>query len=141
MSEALLEIQGVSKHFGGFAALTQVDLEVRQGERLGLIGPNGSGKTTLINCVSGLLRPDQGRIRFEGRDLARQPPYRRARAGISRSFQIPKPFTSMNVLDNLCVPLRFAAARHSSLAKLREEALETLTLFGMEHKASWPPTA
>ena len=93
-----LKVDGLSKSFGGFAALTQVSLDVAQGERFGLIGPNGSGKTTLINCVSGLLRNDAGSIVFAGEEVSRLPAYQRTRRGIARSFQVPRPFHSMSVL-------------------------------------------
>ena len=109
MAGALLEVDGLIKRFGGFTALNRVSLSVKAGERFGLIGPNGSGKTTLINCVSGSLDADGGRIVFEGRDIGRLPPHQRTRLGIVRSFQIPKPFTSMTVLENLHIPLEYAA--------------------------------
>ena len=107
--DALLEIDAGSKRFGGFLALDRVSIRVGAGERLGLIGPNGSGKTTLINCVSGALPTDGGRILFEGRDITRLPAQQRTRLGIVRSFQIPKPFTSMTVMENLGIPLEYAA--------------------------------
>src|SRR5689334_12412319 len=119
MSEALLEVSGVVKRFGGFTALDGVDFAVRAGERVGLIGPNGSGKSTLVNCIAGTLRNDEGSIRFEGRDIHRYPAHRRIRLGLARSFQIPKPFASMNVLDNLCVPLLYAAPAHERIARGR----------------------
>src|SRR5215510_9989176 len=109
MAGALLEVDGLVKRFGGFTALNGVSIHVEAGERFGLIGPNGSGKTTLINCVSGALLPDGGRIVFEGRDVTTLPAHRRARLGIVRSFQIPKPFSSMTVLENLEIPLEYAA--------------------------------
>jgi branched-chain amino acid transport system ATP-binding protein len=105
--ENLLEIASVSKHFGGFTALSGVSLNVPKGERLGLIGPNGSGKTTLINCISGALFNDEGSIGFKGEPIAKLPAYQRTRKGIARSFQIPKPFRSMTVLENLLVPLSY----------------------------------
>src|SRR5207249_8715783 len=108
MAGALLEIHGLVKRFGGFTALNRVTLHVKEGERFGLIGPNGSGKTTLINCVSGSLRPDDGRIVFAGRDITALPAHQRTRLGIARSFQIPKPFTSMTVQENLDIPLEYA---------------------------------
>src|ERR1051326_7768897 len=104
MAETILEIDGLTKRFGGFTALNGVSIEVKAGERFGLIGPNGSGKTTLINCVSGALPVDGGRIVFDGRDITAMPAHRRTRLGIVRSFQIPKPFTSMTVLANLGSP-------------------------------------
>jgi len=87
---ALLKVERLSKHFGGFTALDGVSIEVKQGERFGLIGPNGSGKTTLINCVSGSLRNEAGSILFDGDEISRLPAYRRTRRGIARSFQIPR---------------------------------------------------
>jgi branched-chain amino acid transport system ATP-binding protein len=135
MSSTLLDVQNVTKRFGGFAALTDVSLRVHEGERFGLIGPNGSGKTTLINCIAGVLRTDGGRVRFQGADITTLPAYQRTRLGIARSFQIPKPFTSMTVLDNLCIPLAYAAHAHSSKADVAGEAMEILRLIGLEAKA------
>ena len=103
----MLAVRGLVKRFGGFTALNRVTLEVRAGERFGLIGPNGSGKTTLINCVAGTLRPDDGQILFEGADITALPPHRRTQLGIARTFQIPKPFRSMSVRDNLGIPLEY----------------------------------
>src|SRR5438128_9280277 len=108
MAGALLEVDGLTKRFGGFMALNRVTIHVNPGERFGLIGPNGSGKTTLINCVSGALPVDGGAIRFDGREITALPPHQRTRLGIVRSFQIPKPFTSMTVLENLGIPLEYA---------------------------------
>jgi len=133
--ERLLDVRGVSKRFGGFSALTGVDLHVRENERFGLIGPNGSGKTTLINCISGALANDEGVISFGGRDITRTPAYKRARLGIARSFQIPKPFTSMTVLENLCIPLEYAAHQRSRGADLGGEAMEILEVMSLADKA------
>ena len=136
MAGALLEIDGVVKRFGGFTALNRVSLSVRAGERFGLIGPNGSGKTTLINCVAGSLRADEGRIVFDGIDVTRLPAHRRTRLGIARSFQIPRPFTSMSVLENLVVPLEFVAHRGSlHKADTESEAMELLKGMGLADKA------
>lgn len=132
MSIPLLQINKISKRFGGFTALSGVELHVNTGERFGLIGPNGSGKTTLINCVSGLLRPEEGRIIFEGGDITKRPPHQRARSGIMRTFQIPKPFGSMTVVDNLCIPLEYTAKHKSSLQEVAKEAWEILKLIGIE---------
>ena len=104
----MLDIQNLSKNFGGFTALSGIDLNVQPGERLGLIGPNGSGKTTLINCVSGTIRDYEGEVYFNGENLNSFVAHKRARRGISRSFQIPKPFTSMTVKQNLLIPLEYA---------------------------------
>jgi len=139
MTNTLLEVQDVKKRFGGFQALSSVSLRVRERERFGLIGPNGSGKTTLINCVSGALRNDGGRIVFEGRDITGVPAYQRTRLGIVRSFQIPKPFTSMTVLENLCIPLEYAAHAHSHGADVASEAMDILRLMGLESRAGVTP--
>ncbi len=109
MTAPLLEVEGLVKRFGGFTALNRVSLHVKAGERFGLIGPNGSGKTTLINCISGALAPDGGRILFEGVDITAVAAHRRTRLGIVRTFQIPKPFSSMTVIENLHIPLEYAA--------------------------------
>ncbi len=137
MAEALLEVSGVTKRFGGFTALERVDFMVRPGERVGLIGPNGSGKSTLVNCISGTLRNEEGSIRFEGRDIGGHPTHKRIRLGLARSFQIPKPFASMTVLDNLCVPLLYAARQHEKLAHsaIAEEAMHILRQVGLEKKS------
>lgn len=112
MSEPLLQIQNVSKRFGGFTALQDVTLAIRPGERFGLIGPNGSGKTTLINCISGVLTSDSGSIRFLGQEIRFLPAHKRTRRGIARSFQVPRPFRTMTVLENLLVAMDFAVIGH-----------------------------
>ncbi len=140
MAGPLLEVEGLTKRFGGFRALSKVSLQVREGERFGLIGPNGSGKTTLINCVSGALRNDGGRIVFGGADITALPTYQRTRRGIARSFQIPKPFTSMTVLENLCIPLEYAAHARAHGADVAAEAMEIVRLIGLEAKAHVAPS-
>jgi branched-chain amino acid transport system ATP-binding protein len=129
MEKNLLEIKNVSKQFGGFTALSDVSLEIAEGERFGLIGPNGSGKTTLINCVSGSMRNERGSIIFSGEDVTRLPAYQRTRRGIARSFQVPRPFASMTVLENLLVPLEYVVR-----GKL-EDAHEILRQIGLADKA------
>ena len=135
MADMLLEVQHVTKRFGGFNALTDVSIHVRQGERFGLIGPNGSGKTTLINCISGTLRTDSGRLLFQGADITTLPAHQRTRLGIARSFQIPKPFTSMTVRDNLCIPLAYTKPARARGADVTAEAMDILHLIGLEAKA------
>jgi branched-chain amino acid transport system ATP-binding protein len=108
----LLRISALTKRFGGFTALDNVSVDIRPGERFGLIGPNGSGKTTLINCISGAFRTEPGTVMFQGEDITPLPPYMRRRRGIARSFQIPRPFKSMTVAENLMVALDFAGASH-----------------------------
>jgi len=139
MAGTLLEVDGLTKRFGGFTALHRVSLSVRAGERFGLIGPNGSGKTTLINCVSGALAADGGRILFEGRDITTLAAHRRTRLGIVRSFQIPKPFTSMTVRENLGIPLEYAARARSQAGDADAEAAEILRTIGLEAKAHLRP--
>ena len=136
MGAPLLQVKAVSKHFGGFTALSSVSLDIAPGERFGLIGPNGSGKTTLINCISGSLRNEGGQILFEGKEVSRLPAYRRTRLGIARSFQIPRPFGSMSVLENLVVPLEYVVHRGSlHTADTEGEAMEILKGMGLADKA------
>jgi branched-chain amino acid transport system ATP-binding protein len=132
-ADGLLEVDNVTKRFGGFQALSAVSLRVMRGQRFGLIGPNGSGKTTLINCISGTLRTDQGTIVFAGHDITAVSAHRRARLGIARSFQIPRPFASMTVLENLAIPLEYAARAHG--ADAMDQARAILRLMGLEGKA------
>ena len=132
----LLQIQNLSKQFGGFTALDGVSVAIQKGERFGLIGPNGSGKTTLINCVSGALANDGGQIRFNDEEISRLPAYQRTRRGIARSFQIPRPFGSMSVLENLVVPLEYVVHRGSlHTADTEGEAMEILKGMGLADKA------
>jgi branched-chain amino acid transport system ATP-binding protein len=133
MAESLLKVSGVSKHFGGFTALSDVSLEIAAGERFGLIGPNGSGKTTLINCISGLLRNDAGQIIFNGKQITGLPPYQRTRLGIARSFQVPRPFHTMSVLENLLVPSAYVV--HLKDAEGEVQAMEILRSIGLADKA------
>jgi branched-chain amino acid transport system ATP-binding protein len=139
MAEKLLEVQKVTKRFGGFHALTEVSLHVNKNERFGLIGPNGSGKTTLINCISGALRNEGGKILFAGEELGSVPAYRRARLGIVRSFQIPKPFTSMTLLENLCIPLEYNAYANSYGVEVASEAMDILEQMGLADRAGELP--
>jgi branched-chain amino acid transport system ATP-binding protein len=138
VSAELLRVERLSKRFGGFTALQDVDLHLDPGERLGLIGPNGSGKTTLINCVSGALYNDEGTIRFGGADITRLAPFERARMGIARSFQIPKPFRSMSVLDNLRIPLEYAARSRTEHRRVEDEAMDVLERIGLKGRAREP---
>ena len=136
MSEALLRVDGVSKRFGGFTALESISVDIRPGERFGLIGPNGSGKTTLINCISGVLPSDGGSIRFDGSDITRLPAYKRTRRGIARSFQVPRPFRSMTVLENLLVAIDFAVIGHGlSTRQADDEVFAILEKIGLADKA------
>jgi len=143
MPEPFLRVASLTKSFGGFVALDNISVDIRKGERFGLIGPNGSGKTTLVNCISGALRPSRGTVSLNGEDVTPLPPNQRARRGIARSFQIPRPFRSMTVLENLMVALDFAAGRGvlESAVHRREAAMSILTRIGLAHKAGALATA
>jgi branched-chain amino acid transport system ATP-binding protein len=140
--QPLLRIDAVTKRFGGFVALDNVSVDIRPGERLGLIGPNGSGKTTLINCISGALRAEAGSVIFRGENITRLPPHMRTRRGIARSFQIPRPFKSMTVAENLMVALDFATVAGSFVpeAERRDTVMSVLAQTGLTSKADQPTT-
>jgi branched-chain amino acid transport system ATP-binding protein len=138
---ALLEVKGLSKRFGGFVALDGIDLTIAKGERLGLIGPNGSGKSTLVNCLTGTLQNETGTILFEGRSLNGLIAHERTRMGLARSFQLPKPFHSMNLIDNLRVPLLYtvnARPHHhltdAAIAERCEQLLRDVNLADKAHR-------
>ena len=109
MNNTLLKVDGLGKRFGGFVALSDVQLEVADGERLGLIGPNGSGKSTLVNCLCGTLRNDMGEVTFAGHALNGLPAHQRTRLGITRSFQLPRPFSMLTLAENIRVPILYSA--------------------------------
>ncbi len=134
----LLRVRGLHKAFRGVRALAGVDVDVRRGEILGLLGPNGSGKSTFINVVSGHYLPTAGEIVFEGRDLAGQAAHRIAGAGISRTYQIPRPFGHMTVLDNVALATLFGGAGRDPEAA-RREAMTWLEFTGLEGKANARP--
>jgi branched-chain amino acid transport system ATP-binding protein len=104
---ALLHVDGLGKRFGGFVALEAIELEVQTGERLGLIGPNGSGKSTLVNCICGTLHNETGSVRFDGQALDGLSAHERTRRGLARSFQLPRPFGSLSLADNLRIPILY----------------------------------
>jgi branched-chain amino acid transport system ATP-binding protein len=140
---ALLQIRGVGKRFGGFVALESIDLDVQPGERLGLIGPNGSGKSTLVNCVCGTLHNDTGTVQFAGQPLDGLPAHKRTHIGLARSFQLPRPFMSLSVADNLRVPLLYTVRRRSLLIssprELDDRCIELLRQVGLDAKAQRSP--
>ena len=104
---ALLQVEGLGKRFGGFVALDGIELEVRDGERLGLIGPNGSGKSTLVNCICGTLRNEMGSVRFAGEAMDGLAAHERTHRGLARSFQLPRPFASLSLAENLRIPILY----------------------------------
>jgi branched-chain amino acid transport system ATP-binding protein len=138
----LLRVGALTKRFGGFTALDNVSVDIKAGERFGLIGPNGSGKTTLINCISGAFRTEPNTVVFGGEDITRLSPHLRTRRGIARSFQIPRPFKSMTVAENLMVALDFTSAAHLRISndEHRESAMSILKLMGLSAKADKPVT-
>ena len=127
----MLSLENVSRTFGGFRALQGVSFEVRQGELLGLIGPNGSGKTTLFNCVSGALRPSAGSIRFRGEEVGGLTPDRICHRGIARTFQIPRPFKKLSVLENVALAAHFGHMTREPDAAARARARDVLRLVGL----------
>ena len=142
---ALLEVNGVSKTFGGIAAVSGVTLSVAKGESVGLVGPNGAGKTTLFNCVGGQLRPEHGRVELEGVDLLDLPTYKRARLGIGRTYQRIEVFPDMTVWDHLMVAVRARwctgriwkdlSGRSAPTAEERQRVDDVLELVGIAHQA------
>jgi len=143
MSAPLLQVNQVSKHFGGFVALDNIDLAVAEGERVGLIGPNGSGKSTLVNCICGTLRNDTGSVTFAGEKIDDLIAHQRTRRGLARSFQLPRPFHSMTLADNLRIPLLYTVrAREGMLhahADLGTRCRELLDMVGLAAKAHQMP--
>jgi branched-chain amino acid transport system ATP-binding protein len=139
MTAPLLRVQNVGKRFGGFVALESINLQVAPGERLGLIGPNGSGKSTLVNCMCGTLRHETGEVFFGGHSVNGLLTHERTRLGIARSFQLPRPFTTLSVADNLRVPLLYTglarSGAESSSAELDDRCRDLLGLVSLSHKA------
>jgi branched-chain amino acid transport system ATP-binding protein len=136
----LLRCEAVTKSFGGLQALGGVEFEIGAGEIVGLIGPNGAGKSTLINTITGVHRPELGSIRFDGHELTQLPPERITRLGVARTFQIPQPFHSLSVLENVMVGVAFGA-RNASLKQAADEAAALLAFVGLAEKAHHEPQA
>jgi branched-chain amino acid transport system ATP-binding protein len=134
----LLEIDRLGKRFGGFVALEDISLSVTAGERVGLIGPNGSGKSTLVNCICGTLRNEAGSVRFDGHRLDGAAAHRRTHRGLARTFQLPRPFISLSLLDNMRIPLLYTVAARGgsrSAADIEARCVEVLREVGLEGKA------
>ncbi len=136
----MLTISGLIKRFGGFTALNGVSFEVVEGEILGLIGPNGSGKTTLFNCVSGALTPTAGSIRFRDEEITGLTPDKVCHRGIARTFQIPRPFRKLSILENVAVAAHFGTNERGSEAQALKRAREVLELVGLPSDSGAPPT-
>jgi branched-chain amino acid transport system ATP-binding protein len=140
MSKPLLHVDQVGKRFGGFVALDGINLSVAEGERVGLIGPNGSGKSTLVNCICGTLHNETGSVMFAGESIDGMAAHQRTHRGLARSFQLPRPFTSLSVAENIRVPLIYTVnARpggHLSASELDDRCQELLKLVALDAKAS-----
>jgi len=127
----MLAIGGLTKRFGGFLAVNQVSFEARQGEILGLIGPNGSGKSTTFNLIAGTLRPTAGSVRFEGAEIAGLPAHSICHLGIARTFQIPRPFRKLSLIENVTLAASYGDAGGIPRAEARRRAEESLALVGL----------
>jgi branched-chain amino acid transport system ATP-binding protein len=136
----VLTVSGVTKRFGGFTALNAVSFEVREGEILGLIGPNGSGKTTCFNCISGALTLTAGSIRFQGTEIGGLTPDAICHRGIARTFQIPRPFRKLSIVENVAVASHYGATSRLSVPEARRRAKEMLSLVGLPAEDGASPT-
>jgi len=138
-SPALLEIANLGKRFGGFVALENITLSIPAGQRLGLIGPNGSGKSTLVNCICGTLRNEQGTVHFGGQKINGLTAHQRTHLGLARSFQLPRPFVSLTLADNIRIPLLYTVSRrrgtHHAAHEIGERCEALLRQVGLEDKA------
>src|ERR1700720_1269548 len=124
MAESLLVVENVSKHFGGLLAIDKASFQVRTGRITALIGPNGAGKTTLFSIISGSLPADDGRILYDGADITTEPPHKRARRGIARTFQIVQPFAGLTVRENIAIGSHlWRRSRAAALAAANQVAL------------------
>jgi branched-chain amino acid transport system ATP-binding protein len=127
----MLTVTNLSKRFGGFLAINQVSFAVHPGEILGLIGPNGSGKSTTFNVIAGMLRPSGGSICFEGAEVAGMPAHRICRSGIARTFQIPRPFRKLSLIENVSLAAFYGAGAGINGVEARRRAEEALALVGL----------
>jgi branched-chain amino acid transport system ATP-binding protein len=127
----MLSVDGLTKRFGGFLAVNQVSFEARQGEILGLIGPNGSGKSTTFNLIAGNLRPSAGSVRFAGIEIAGLAAHTICRQGIARTFQIPRPFRKLSLIENVTLAAYYGKAGGISRAQAQAHAEEALALVGL----------
>jgi branched-chain amino acid transport system ATP-binding protein len=134
----ILEGEGVTKHFGGLAAVSSVDFNVDQGEVVGLIGPNGAGKTTLFNLISGALVPKPGAIRFKAESIAGLKPHKICKMGVARTFQSVKVFANMPVLENVALGSLFGTSNSMSSADAAREAMESLEFVGLSAVRATP---
>ncbi|NPA90364.1 MAG: ABC transporter ATP-binding protein [Chloroflexi bacterium] len=129
----ILEVDHVTKRFGGLVAVNNVSFQLYEGEILGLIGPNGAGKTTLFNCINGVYTPEEGRILFKGQDITGLPPYKVVRMGIARTHQVVRPLNELSVLENVVVGACYGR-ENLSLEEGRRTAEEVLEFVGLADK-------
>src|SRR5438132_53029 len=127
----MLAVTGLSKRFGGFLAVNQVTFEVQEGEILGLIGPNGSGKSTTFNLIAGTLRPTEGSIRFKGAEIAGLAAHQICHRGIARTFQIPRPFRKLSLIENVTLAAYYGEVGHIARPEAHRRAEEALSLVGL----------
>src|ERR1700748_531027 len=132
----MLEVSGLSKRFGGFLAVNQVSFELRAGEILGLIGPNGSGKSTTFNLIAGTLRPSSGSLRLAGKDIAGLPAHTICHHGVGRTFQIPRPFRKLSLLENVALAAYYGEAGSISRSEAPAGAAEALGMVALPTDAS-----
>ena len=137
----ILQVSQLTKDFGGVRAANQVSFDLREGESLGIIGPNGSGKTTIANLISGFIRPDEGSVRFKGKEITRIMPHRIAQLGLSRTFQMARPFYHLPAYKNLVIPLYSPRVRRLSGGKYGDRqatAIDLLEEVGFERDSFVP---
>jgi branched-chain amino acid transport system ATP-binding protein len=140
-SEPILQVKNVNKAFGGVQALRDVSFDVHGGEIFGIIGPNGSGKTTLINCITGFIKMDSGKVAFRGKDISRQAPHKIAAMGVTRTFQIMRPYYTLPAYKNLIIPLFSPRARWRGGGKLGDRdtvCIDILEEIGFERDSFVP---
>jgi len=137
----LLEVDNLGKRFGGFVALENISLAVRPGECVGLIGPNGSGKSTLVNCICGTLHNEAGSVHFDGHLLDGSTAHQRTRRGLARTFQLPRPFASLCLLDNVRIPLLYTVAARPGgrIDDVEGRCVDLLREVGLDGKAQHLP--
>ncbi len=134
----MLEGKGITKRFGGLTAVSDFDFSVEKGQIVGLIGQNGSGKTTLFNIITGFYCPERGKIFFRGREITGFKPYKIAKLGIGRTFQLVRPFLELSVLDNISIAVLYGRENVNSMTKARQRAMDYVKFVGLDDKVDLP---
>ena len=137
----MLEVEGLTKYFGGLAALKDVSFHVPEQHIYGFIGPNGAGKTTLFSTIAGSLQPSAGRIKSRGQDVTGMRPFALVRSGIARTHQVVRPFRAMTVLENVQVAVHFGRRKITRASAARDQAMQVLSWVGLDHLASLPASS